>query len=153
MHPNETALNDYIDGALGQDERAGVERHLESCVACRQLIDDLRDIRNVAAKLELRDPPARAWMRLERAIKLEAEARSTHGTRRSPGGFGQRVLHSRSVRIWLAAAAVLAVATVVGLRFTPDGARPASKASSRSPAPSRTSSIHARRQRCRRTSP
>ena len=44
MHPNDTTLNDYADGTLGAAERPGVEQHLAGCAACRQLVDDLREI-------------------------------------------------------------------------------------------------------------
>src|SRR4051812_48766347 len=73
MHPNDTVLNDYIDGALGAAERAEVEQHLAGCTACRQTIDDLREILGAARELDVHEPPVRAWARLERAIKLERE--------------------------------------------------------------------------------
>jgi anti-sigma factor RsiW len=123
MHPSETALNDYIDGALDARERAGVEQHLESCAECRRTVDDLGDIRRAAAGLELREPPVRAWTRIERAIKLEAELRpSTQRPQHSQRNIALRArqaLRSTSGKVWLAAAAVLALATVVGLRVMP----------------------------------
>src|SRR5262249_48851614 len=73
MHPNETAIHDYVDETLDAAERAGVERHLASCDECRMLVADLREIRRVAGALELREPPLRAWGRIERAIHLEDE--------------------------------------------------------------------------------
>ena len=112
MHPNETAIHDYVDNALDVRERSEIERHLEACAACRQLIDDLREIRRVAASLEPRDPPVRAWTRLERAIKLE---NAPHAASAS-GAPRQRVT---APLIWLAAAAAIILATIVGLRLTP----------------------------------
>src|SRR5260221_2322532 len=70
MHPNDTTIHDYVDGALDAGARAEVDRHLESCGACRLLVDDLREIRSVAGALDLRGPPARAWAPIERAIRL-----------------------------------------------------------------------------------
>jgi putative zinc finger protein len=116
MHPNETVIHDYIDNALDARERSDVERHLESCVACRQLVDDLREIRNVAANLEPRDPPVRAWARLERAIKLDAAPRSG-----SDAGAARK--RWTAPVLWLAVAATLVLATFVGLRFQPDAGR------------------------------
>src|SRR5262245_29080292 len=112
MHPNDAALADYIDGTLDASARAEIERHLEACAVCRRLVDDSREIKRVAASLELREPPLRSWTRLERAIKLEQPpARPSAGwLRRSQIG-------------WLAAAAALVVATVVGLKVLPNGAR------------------------------
>ena len=73
MHPNETTIHDYIDNALAPRERADVERHVEGCAECRRLVEDLREIRKAFAGLkdDLREPPVRAWGRLERAIRLE----------------------------------------------------------------------------------
>src|SRR4051812_40019728 len=71
MHPNDTALNDYVDDALGPIERTKVEQHLATCDTCRQTVEDLREVLRGAGDLELREPPVRAWSRLERAIKLE----------------------------------------------------------------------------------
>jgi anti-sigma factor RsiW len=116
MHPNEDLINGYVEGALGPAERADVERHLESCGDCRQLAADLAEIARVAATLELREAPARAWSRLERAIQLEPRSAGT-GTVPADSDSGRW----RTIGV-LAAAAVLVVATVVGVRYgAPDG--------------------------------
>ena len=129
MHPNETVIHDYIDDALEARERGAVERHLESCAVCRQLVDDLREIRTVASSLEPRDPPARAWARLERAIKLE------NGPYAMAGGDAARKTKPTPF-VWLAVAAALLLATFVGLRFTPDAGRATAPAAvSNAPAP------------------
>ena len=115
MHPSEEALTDYIDGALDARERGEIDRHLESCVACRRLVEDSREIKGVAASLELREPPIRSWMRLERAIKLEG--------RPADAGAATRFAWAQSNRLtWLAAAAAIVIATAVGLKFMPAGA-------------------------------
>lgn len=122
MHPNEIALNDYVEAALDAAGRAEVERHLASCEECRALVDDMQAIRGAAASLELRDAPARSWPRLERAIKLE-QAHSKGGR--------------RGIYVGLAAAAAIVIAVSVGLRYRPaapvapaDAARPAAEVSS-----------------------
>jgi len=73
MHPNEDALNAYAEGSLPPAEAAEIERHVVSCVSCRQLVDDLREILRATADLDLQDPPARAWTRIERAIQLDGD--------------------------------------------------------------------------------
>src|SRR5262252_7721639 len=84
MHPNEDLINGYVEDTLGPAERAEVDRHLESCADCRQLAADLTEIRRAAGSLEMREPPARAWLRLERAIQLESRYtvfnRGSHAT-------------------------------------------------------------------------
>jgi anti-sigma factor RsiW len=101
MHLDELLIGDYVDEALDSGRRAEVEQHLASCAQCRTLVADLTEIRRVAASLEQREPPARAWQRIDRAIQLEP----TRGAR------------WRSPLIWLAAAAALAVSTYVGVRY------------------------------------
>jgi anti-sigma factor RsiW len=119
MHPNDAAITDYIDGTLDVRERAEIDRHLESCAPCRRLVEDFREIKGVAASLDLREPPVRSWTRLERAIKLEERPSVA---RRSPARLQPRHL------AWLAAAAALVLSTVVGLRFMSNGARRAAPA-------------------------
>lgn len=112
MHPSETALHGYVDGTSDPFEHSAVEAHLASCAVCHRLVEDLREIKRATGALELREPPARAWGRIERAIRLEQENHAAGGATRS--------LFTRSkLPYWLAAAAALVLATVVGLRFVP----------------------------------
>ena len=120
MHPNDTTLNDYVDGSLGPVERQSVDQHLAGCAACRQTVEDLREILDASKALELREPPVRAWSRIERAIKLEsnndvARRLQPSGATAGPAKAG----HYRVYVAWLAAAAALVLATVVGMRYTP----------------------------------
>jgi hypothetical protein len=108
MHPNELLINDYVDDALGRAERAEIEHHLAACAECRGLVDDLRNVRRRAGTLDAIPPPARAWKRIERALAAEQSAR------RQPGADGASRYRSWS---WLAAAAVLVLCTIVGLRY------------------------------------
>jgi len=128
MHPNDTTLNGYADGTLNAAERPGVEQHLAGCAACREMVDDLREILRATGDLELREPPVRAWSRLERAIKMErehaapsAQRRALDGARgRQPGAGGPAEAgHHRRYAAWLAAAAAILVATTVGMRYAP----------------------------------
>ena len=128
MHPNETAINDFVDATSDPFERSSVEQHLATCAACRQLVEDLREIKRATGALELREPPVRVWGRIERAIKLERDADGGPSTRCSAKASAerrrQRSGSSRTLRRsdtlpWLAAAAAIVLATVVGLRFMP----------------------------------
>jgi len=105
MHPSETTIHDYVDDTLSAFDRAEVERHLSRCAECRALVDDLREIRRATRSLELREPPVRAWTRIERAIQLEQQERAA------------RPRVSRAVWLGLAAAAVLVIAAAAGLSF------------------------------------
>src|SRR5438876_6743447 len=105
MHPSEIVLNDYVDDALGRAERAEVERHLAACAECRQVVDDLREVARRVASLEPMQPPPQAWRRIERELE-----------RNTRGASVQRRRASRYV-LALAAAAILVLGTVVGLRL------------------------------------
>src|SRR5580765_5579440 len=113
MHPNETTLNDYVDGALGPAERGGVDQHLAGCAVCRRTVEDLRDILAATRELDLREPPVRAWARLERAIKLEQEHAAAgarlplDAARGKPlsGSGAAKAGRDRTYVTWLAAAA------------------------------------------------
>ena len=112
MHPTETAINDYVDGTSDAFERNAIDGHLASCAACRQMVEDLRELKSATATLEMRQPPVRAWGRIERAIKMDQ-----HDRPRAAFVTGKSLY-------WLAAAAALVLATIVGLRFLPGRSTP-----------------------------
>jgi len=135
MHPTETLLNEYVDGTIGPAERGDVDRHLAGCGECRALVDDLQAIRAGAAALDPRDPPVRAWSRLERAMRLEEEHRRAtehaRGSTSSPRALALSLSKGgRTTWTWLAAAAAILVAVYVGVRYRPVPAatRPAATA-------------------------
>ena len=127
MHPNDSAINEYVEGTLESRDRADIERHLATCVPCRQTVEDLREILRATGTLEPLEPPLRVWSRLERAIALEPPiARGTQ--RNGPGeGVAAHLTASRSVAPlrglryarWAAVAAAIVLASAVGLRFGP----------------------------------
>jgi anti-sigma factor RsiW len=148
MHPDEQALNELVDGTLESAERADVERHLENCAECRTIVDGLREIGRAIGSLALREPPVRTWSRVERAIRLDIEARADGAAGSvQPGGDnrgardvepraqsaaagvqsgdGERrhgfahLKTSRAVWLGLAAAAVVVVAASLTLRLAP----------------------------------
>ena len=112
MHPNELTLSEYVDHALGRDEQAQVARHLETCEACRQLVDDFREIARAASALEPVVPPQRVWSRIEKEIGDRARGVNV-------GRPGARAVSASWT--WLAAAAVLVLAVFIGIRFVPSG--------------------------------
>jgi len=127
MHPNDTAINKYVEGTLDSRDRADIERHLATCVPCRQTVEDLREILRATGTLEPLEPPLRVWSRLARAITLEPPvARGVQPNR--PGAdaaadptdarFGAPLRGSRYARLAGIAAAIV-LASAVGLRFAP----------------------------------
>jgi len=102
MHPDELVINDYVDGALPPGERDIVERHVAGCGECRQLVDDLRDIRRQTAALRPMEPPSRVWTGIERSLRQKK---------------GPYPFFGGAAPYWLAVAAMLVIATAAGTRF------------------------------------
>jgi anti-sigma factor RsiW len=112
MHPTESAIHDYVDGASDPFERNAIDEHLVSCAVCRQLVEDLRELKRAVGTLEMREPPVRAWGRIERAIKMDERDRP------------RAAFLAGTSLYWLAAAAAVILATVVGLRVLPGRSAP-----------------------------
>ena len=115
IHPDEIVLNDYVDDTLGRAERADVERHLTACAECRSTVEDLRELRRRVSSLLPLEPPAGVWRRIERTLRSAGlEPRGGEGAKAAP------YVRSR-IAIALAAAALLVLATIVGVRFVTKG--------------------------------
>jgi hypothetical protein len=72
------ALSDLIDGSLEGDARTRVESHVRDCADCRQLLADLRHIRESARALPRVDLPEFLWHRVGDAVEREGRA-AAHG--------------------------------------------------------------------------
>jgi anti-sigma factor RsiW len=96
----------YVDGELDHLEERAVERHLEACSGCRDLVADLRMVRAAAFTLDRREPPADLLSRIQARIAAEPRPAS-------------RLLAWPNTRAawgtWLAAAAALLITTTIGL--------------------------------------
>jgi TolB-like protein len=94
-HPDEeTGLFAYVDGTLNADDRATIDRHLETCPVCREDIADARQARRSIEPRLQQDTPA---------PRLPAP---TGWTRRNVG-------HSRWRRMAAAAVVALAIGVTV----------------------------------------
>jgi hypothetical protein len=98
-HPDGVTLGDYVDDTLPATERAAVETHLTTCAACRELVAGLRSVVAAVSTLEPVEPPRAAWARIERTIHADRPGARTPWWP------------------WLAAAAVLVLATFAGLKL------------------------------------
>jgi anti-sigma factor ChrR (cupin superfamily) len=132
MHPNDDLLNAYADGSIEAADREVLDAHLTSCAECRQTVDDLREVLRATKALEPLDPPVRAWSRIERAIALDGgmtrsaqRSRAQDASDRRASRLPRALRPGRTIG-WLAAAAALVLATVVGMRYAPPrGGQPA----------------------------
>ncbi len=65
--PDETMLNDLIDGELATDRRESLERHLAGCDRCRREVEATRALLEQAARLPRGiDPPRELWPEIQR---------------------------------------------------------------------------------------
>jgi anti-sigma factor RsiW len=63
-----TRLSAYLDGELSTDERAALERHLETCGDCRATLQQLHRVVEWADGYEGREPGPNAWSQISAAI-------------------------------------------------------------------------------------
>jgi hypothetical protein len=103
MHPTDFTLNEYLDNELEPAAHDAVLMHVAGCAVCRTLLSELDDVKRDAAALGPIQPPARVLERLDRVI-----GSATMAGWSSRGSLGP-----------LAAAAVLLIGTLVGVRFSP----------------------------------
>jgi anti-sigma factor RsiW len=107
-HPDGVTLNEYVDDGLAAAARAEVREHLASCAECQAVVDGLRAVQSAASRLPLLQPRREAWPRIERSLRVAAPAR-----RPMPW-------------TWLALAASLLVAVVLGFNIASRRSQPAS---------------------------
>lgn len=103
-HVSDGSLHAYLDGEAGERERAEVERHLASCVTCRERLEEAETVRDRASELLADYEPAGVRMPAWREIEERARVR---------GQTSQRQRRSW-VRPGLAWAASIALAFVIG---------------------------------------
>jgi len=70
-HVNVVELSSFVDNELSKEEHASVEAHVEACVTCRGMLDDLRAVKtwvssDVATAADRAAP--RAWNELRTAL-------------------------------------------------------------------------------------
>ena len=73
---NERML-DYFDGALDERTRHEVEAHLESCLACREEVESLREISARLDQLPADAPSSTARVRFEEMLRAYESGRET----------------------------------------------------------------------------
>jgi anti-sigma factor RsiW len=95
------SIQERVDGTIGAIRRAELEMHLDTCEACRALLEDLQRVHDAAAELPALAPPDRAWLQI--AGRLRLEGRITDNAAAAPPPRRTRVA-------WLAIAAALVLA-------------------------------------------
>ncbi|HEX6939011.1 MAG TPA: zf-HC2 domain-containing protein [Longimicrobiales bacterium] len=81
LHPWAERLSEYLDGDLGDAERAGLEMHLRGCADCRAILEELRAVVVRARALEDRPPAIDLWPGI--AARIAADRRAAPAGRRA----------------------------------------------------------------------
>ncbi|HEX7595288.1 MAG TPA: zf-HC2 domain-containing protein [Gemmatimonadaceae bacterium] len=103
----DTALPDYLEGALDDSRRASVERHLSECVRCTSLLRDIENISKQAAALPDMVPSRDLWQGIEARIAAPVIPLAARPER-------QR----RVVPAWMGVAAAALVVSTAGITYT-----------------------------------
>jgi anti-sigma factor RsiW len=66
-------ISDFIDGHLDADKKAALQKHLESCPECQQVLEDFKNITEKAHDLEEVSPSDQSWFRIKSRIGERTE--------------------------------------------------------------------------------
>jgi anti-sigma factor RsiW len=107
-HPNERDLALFAGGELGPLARWRIEKHLQNCSQCEEMVADFFHLQGELE--ELAELPALDWNAQARAILERAERQPAASTQRGFGGLFPQPL---ALRAGLAMAAVLCAVVVI----------------------------------------
>jgi hypothetical protein len=65
------AIQELVDGTLGAIRKAELQQHLDQCAACRALVADLQQIRDLAGRLDRPAPPDGVWLQVAGHLRQE----------------------------------------------------------------------------------
>jgi hypothetical protein len=65
------AIQELVDGTLGAIRKAELQQHLDQCAACRALVADLQQIRDLAGTLDHPAPPDGVWLQVAGRLRQE----------------------------------------------------------------------------------
>jgi len=66
-------ISEYVDGALESGKAAELERHLQSCPACREVLEDFRSMKDAGSDLETPEPGDAVWLKIRSRLPAAAE--------------------------------------------------------------------------------
>lgn len=80
-HLREELVVPYLDGRLGVEERAEVERHLEACAECQARVSGVRGVLEVLSQWEAAEPSEGFSRAVETRLEAEAQAEAARQAR------------------------------------------------------------------------
>lgn len=133
-HPSEFELSMFSDGDLPPDQLAELELHVESCASCRQYVDGVRRLGELAREMNPPVPPGLADEVIRRRAAGERVALPLQGDRAERAFSVQRLAAAAAVVLMAGVASYLLLqtppleATRGELRIAPDIPRPGTTA-------------------------
>lgn len=77
-------ISDYIDGALTEEARVDVQKHLEHCEICSAILDSTRNVIILTADNRVFELPVGFSERLHARIDLELREYRGEGAKQTP---------------------------------------------------------------------
>lgn len=103
-------ISEYIDNSLDAKQRLLLERHLEGCPDCQQLLNDFQEITEKAKGLEKLTPSPRSWNEIKAKLETEPEEIMTFRSQRRKGF--KSIFHQPQFKYALVS--ILALAVIIG---------------------------------------
>ena len=117
QHPAAEMLHLLVDGELPHEQADDVERHVEGCAECRDVVTGLESLRRAAARLPREiEPPSH----VEPAIRAELERLRPSGTRRMAGSGGWQRRYTPLIGMAAAILCIIAGTLYVRQTRSPD---------------------------------
>ncbi|MGA2533400.1 MAG: zf-HC2 domain-containing protein [Candidatus Aminicenantales bacterium] len=69
-------ISEYVDGSLEPRKAAGLERHIETCAACREVLADFRGLTAGARALDVPEAGEGVWRKIEARLAAGDTGRS-----------------------------------------------------------------------------
>ena len=126
-HDYRDAIAEFVDGTLEPARQRELERHVESCPACRALVADLKTIQAAAFTLDRVELPPHILPALRARLADEPMPASRTRLLAFPASRGARMA-------WLAAAAALLLITTAGIMSLTRPAQPHAELAGAEPA-------------------
>lgn len=118
-------INDYVDDNLEAKKKSTLEKHLEGCSDCQEVLKDLREIASSAKELDDLSPSAQTWLNIE--ARLAKEAQTVQVPERPARKWFDFLVFQPRLRYALISAVLLAVVVVgffLGIRYFRGGITP-----------------------------
>jgi tetratricopeptide (TPR) repeat protein len=68
-HKARKLISEYLDGTLEARRAAELERHVETCAACREILEDFRAVAEAASRLESPKPGDAVWLKIKARLR------------------------------------------------------------------------------------